>query len=157
MSSMGCWSEMRSKRKTLLIVVGNEGPETIEINNLIKKLYLNNNVRLISGISEGELFCLYRKCELLIAPSLIEGFGLPVLEALLCGSRVVCSDIPAFREIGGEACGYFDLQAPSILCAMTEAIRNVLLEKPRIVLDSERFSAKAISENYTVLYEQLNG
>ncbi len=36
-----------------------------------------------------------------MVPSSMEGFGLPIVEGLVCGSRVVCSDIPAFREIGG--------------------------------------------------------
>ena len=67
---------------------------------------LERKCMLISGISDAELQWCYRNCELLLAPSSIEGFGLPVAEALLAGCPVVCSDIPAFREIGGDHCRY---------------------------------------------------
>ena len=99
--------------QTLLFLVGNPGPETSLIRSVIKQRALENRVRVRANVSDGELRWLYQNCELLIAPSWMEGFGLPVVEGLLCGSRVVCSDISAFREVGGQACHYFDLHAES--------------------------------------------
>ena len=98
---------------------------------------------------------LYENCELLIAPSSTEGFGLPVVEGLLCGSRVVCSDIPAFREVGGDACHYFDLHAESGSSAMAVAVSTALAEPARRAERLERFSLENVAREYVALYTQL--
>ena len=143
------------QQHTLLLVVGNRGPETPAIESAIKRMALEKNVRLVDSVSDGELRWLYSNCEVLLAPSLVEGFGLSVAEGLLCGSRVVCSDIPAFREIGGEACHYFDLHAESGSAAMVSVIANALntLAGPR---DTHvRFSLEHVAREYAVLYSRL--
>jgi glycosyltransferase involved in cell wall biosynthesis len=58
------------------------------------------------GIPPGELASLYQRAALVLQPSDREGFGLPVAEALACGAPVLASDIPALREVGGEAASY---------------------------------------------------
>jgi len=141
--------------QTVLILVGNPGPETAAIMSTVREKMLESSVRLVGGVSDGELRWLYKNCELLIAPSLTEGFGLPVLEALLCGSRVVCSDIPAFREVGGEACHYFDLHAESGVSAMVAAACNALAEPARSAERLDRFSLETIAGEYAALYMQL--
>src|SRR6266436_4850429 len=88
---------------TSLLLVGNHGPETAAIRSLIDQRSLEASVKLIDGETDGELRWLYENCEFLMVPSSMEGFGLSIVEGLVCGSRVVCSDIPAFREIVGEA------------------------------------------------------
>jgi glycosyltransferase involved in cell wall biosynthesis len=142
-------------KQTLLLLVGNDGPETAAINAVIKQRTLEKRVKLIVGVSDGELRWLYENCELLIAPSSMEGFGLPVVEGLLCGSRVVCSNIPAFREIGGSACHYFDLHAESGTSAMIATICNALAEPARPAKWLERFSLENIAKEYASLYMQL--
>jgi glycosyltransferase involved in cell wall biosynthesis len=59
-------------------------------------------------LNDGELVHAYRHAKALVSPSLAEGFGLPIVEALAAGTRVFVSDIPVHREIGGDACVYFD-------------------------------------------------
>lgn len=141
--------------QTLLVLVGNHGPETATIRSLIKKRMLEKSVKLIEGVSDGELRSLYANCKFLMAPSLTEGCGLPVAEGLLCGSRVVCSDIPAFREIGGEACHYFDLHAESGSAAMVAAVCSALAEPIRQAKRLERFSLELVAKEYAALYGQL--
>jgi glycosyltransferase involved in cell wall biosynthesis len=143
-------------RKTFLLVVGNEGPETAKIKRFIKRGRLQDDVRLIDGMSDRSLTDCYVMCELLIAPSRIEGFGLPVGEALACGSRVVCSDIPAFREIGGETCHYFDLNAASPELAMTVAIHKALTGPKPKAGDFRQMAIKNVSDSYVVLYERIS-
>src|SRR5258708_38975056 len=94
-------------KRTSLLLVGNHGPETAAIRSLIKQRSLEASVELIDGVSDGELRWLYTNCEFLMAPSSMEGFGLPIAEGLFCGSCIVCSDIPAFCEIGGGALHLF--------------------------------------------------
>ena len=137
------------------LLVGNHGPETDAIRSLIRQRSLEGSVELIDGVSDGELKWLYANCEFLIAPSSMEGFGLPIAEGLFCGSRIVCSDIPAFREIGGDTCHYFDLHAQSGSAAIVEAISNALAEPTRPAERLERFLLENVAREYAVLYVQL--
>ena len=88
----------------------------------------------------------------LMAPSSMEGFGLPVAEGLFCGSRVVCSDIPAFREIGGEACHYFDLHAESGSAAMVAAICDALQNQSGRQNDLTDSFLEHVAREYAALY-----
>ncbi len=71
-------------------------------------LRVGEGVQHIGMVSEEELPALYTGARLFVFPSLWEGFGLPVLEAMACGVPVACSDIPALREVAGEAARFFD-------------------------------------------------
>jgi glycosyltransferase involved in cell wall biosynthesis len=74
-------------------------------------------------VTDAELGWLYQHAAVCVVPSLHEGFGLPVLEALICGVPVVASDIPALREVGGEAARYADPASPEAFAA---SIRPIL-------------------------------
>ena len=157
--ALKAFEELLQRKKiakgTSLLLVGNHGPETPAISSLIKERSLETSVELIDGVSDGELRWLYANCECLIAPSSMEGFGLPVAEGLFCGSRIVCSDIPAFREIGGDACHYFDLHAESGSSAVVAAICNALAEPARQAKRLERFLLENVAGEYVALYVQL--
>jgi len=145
-----------SDASTKLVIVGIPGPETDSIRRTITRLGLNRNVQLMEGLPEEELQWCYRNCEAVLAPSKTEGFGLPVTEALLAGSRVICSDIPAFREIGGDLCHYvrLDRQAERVFA---EEIRAAL-QKPCIgAAELPMLSTAVIAEQYTRLYRKLLG
>ena len=74
-------------------------------------------------VAADELVDLYRRAAALVFPSLYEGFGQPVLEALACACPVACSDLPPLREVAGDAAVYFDPNdADSIAGATLEAI-----------------------------------
>jgi glycosyltransferase involved in cell wall biosynthesis len=140
---------------TLLLLIGNRGPETPAIGSVIEQRSLAASVNLVDGVTDGELRWFYENCEFLMVPSSMEGFGLPVVEGLFCGSRVVCSDIPAFREVGGGACHYFDLHAESDSTAMVEAICNALTGPARPAKRLERFLLENIAKEYATLYLRL--
>ena len=80
-------------------------------------------VRLAGPVSEGELRTLYAGASCFVMPSLYEGFGLPLAEAMAAGAPCVVSDIAALREVGGDAVRYADPLAPDTFAA---AIRAVL-------------------------------
>ncbi len=73
-------------------------------------------------VSDDELARLYAGAEMLIIPSLYEGFGMPILEACACGCPLVLSDTPAMREIAGDAALYFKPKSAPELGAAIERI-----------------------------------
>ncbi len=72
----------------------------------LDRLGLSGNVVHVSGLSRTELAEVYRRAPVVLVPSEAEGFGLPVIEALACGSAVIASDLPVLREVGGEVVTY---------------------------------------------------
>jgi len=145
----------RIERRTSLVLLGNRGPETATIKAVIEREVLGDRVKMMDSVSDGELAWLYKSCDLLLAPSLVEGFGLPIVEGLLCGSRVVCSDIPTFREIGGEACHYFDLDSGKEVSALAAVICDALDTPRRISENLDRFSLGEIANKLMVVYVDL--
>lgn len=107
-----------------LVIVGNEG---WMVDELVQKLrqHPERNRRLfwLEGISDEFLERIYAASACLIAASEDEGFGLPIVEGLQRGLPVICSDIPVFREIGGDNVRYFDNQdAASLAQAIQETV-----------------------------------
>lgn len=139
---------------TGLVVVGIRGPDTVKIQSRIRELNMQGKVLLWSGIPEAELRWCYENCALLLAPSTTEGFGFPIVEGILAGCRIVCSDIPAFREVGGDRCRYVPPGGDAIE-GYTAAIREALEQpKPRPTM-LPHFSAAIVGRQYSELYQSL--
>jgi glycosyltransferase involved in cell wall biosynthesis len=137
-----------------LVVVGIDGPDTKRIKSFIQDQHLSHNVVLLRGVSDAQLQWFYGHCELLLAPSLIEGFGLPIVEAMLCHCPVVCSDIPAFREVGAPSCYYASLQ-DSHVDNFVRMIRLARKSARSHVIHPNRFSSLRIADSYLELYGRL--
>ena len=88
--------------ETMLLVIGMAGPETETIERCIEAEGVGQNVLLLSGISETELQWCYRNCEVLLAPSLMEGFGLPVAEGSAGGMQDRVFGYCAVSRAGGR-------------------------------------------------------
>jgi len=140
--------------QTRLVVVGIPGPETPAIQELIASSSLGQSVVLLNGISDARLQWCYRNCLLLLAPSTIEGFGLPVAEALLAGCRVVCSDIPAFRELGGDHCFYVPF-GPQEVPVFADAVHAAMSQGSPEPICLPQLSMPAIAAGYMQLYRSL--
>ena len=102
------------------------------------------DVLLTGYVTDEELAWLYRNCFAFLYPSLFEGFGMPVLEALTLGAPVICSNTTSLPEVAGDAALLVDpLDAPAIAAAMQrlasgEVSREALKQKGEI--QSRRFS-----------------
>lgn len=92
------------------------------------ELGLANRVRVLEFVERTQLQALYRCADAFVFPSLMEGFGLPILEALAQETRVVSSNAGPMPEVGGEAATYFDPRDPSSLGA---ALTQALAQPPR--------------------------
>jgi glycosyltransferase involved in cell wall biosynthesis len=83
------------------------------------------DVRFAGWLDDATLDALYRAADVFVMPSLAEGFGMPVLEALARGVPVAASDLPVLREVGGSAPVFFDPSSPEDAArAIEEAIRR---------------------------------
>jgi len=143
------------KPSTRFVLIGIEGPETARIRRYIRTAGLSHHVVLLRGVSEAELHWCYANCELLLAPSIVEGFGLPIVEAMMHHCRIVCSDIPAFREVGGSSCRYVSLKPPAedaFVLATAMQLKTI-----RFRTDStDRFSSARVAAAYMQLYHLLH-
>jgi glycosyltransferase involved in cell wall biosynthesis len=96
-------------RAPALVLIGRRG---WEIENTIDMLdrcpALRGNVWEYSTAPDAQTRYLLRNARALLLPAHTEGFGFPLIEALACGTPVLCSDIPALRELGGGVPEYFD-------------------------------------------------
>jgi glycosyltransferase involved in cell wall biosynthesis len=141
-------------RESKLVIVGNEGPETKRLHVVIVECDLQDRVLFLHGIPDTLLSTLYAKCELVIAPSLFEGFGLPVAEALAAGCRVVCSDIPAFRNATGSNCVFFD-SADTNGNALVAAMRNAFSLRCGSQISEPGLQPRQAAAMYLALYAKL--
>lgn len=113
-------------------------------NRLIQELGLGELVTWIGDIPEAELPAVFGSAAAFAMPSLYEGFCMPVAEAMACGAPVACSDIPAFREVCGDAATYFDPKSPdSIAQALVTAVTD------DIARDRNRAAAFEKARGYT--------
>jgi glycosyltransferase involved in cell wall biosynthesis len=81
---------------------------------------LNQQLFLVEKASDRDLVYLNKSCCALIMASFAEGFGLPIVEALQLGAKVICNDIPVFREIGGENVSFFSFNNSNSLALLIE-------------------------------------
>jgi glycosyltransferase involved in cell wall biosynthesis len=78
----------------------------------------NRHLFMFNDLSDTELEYCYLKSRSLVFPAYVEGFGLPLVEAMQRGLPAMASDIPVFREIGGDFIAYFDPEKPETLAAL---------------------------------------
>lgn len=90
----------------------------------------NESILFLGPIPEADLPGLYAAASLFVFPSIYEGFGLPVLEAMACGTPVICANTSSLPEVGGEAVLYFDpTNVGEIGKALLEATSDVSLRR----------------------------
>jgi glycosyltransferase involved in cell wall biosynthesis len=110
-----------------LVITGEEDPYYPEVKRTVKELGLEHHVIYTGMVPEKELVALYQTATAYVFPSLYEGFGLPPLEAMRCGTPVIASKSSCIPEICGEASAlYFDPYDPQDIC---NSIQKVLLDE----------------------------
>ena len=107
------------KEKLMLAVAGPAWSQS-EVQRL-KELGLEAYVRLIPNPSDDDLRALYSAASAFVYPSCHEGFGIPLLEAMACGTLILASDTEVFREVAGDAAMYFNPNNATEISRMLEA------------------------------------
>jgi glycosyltransferase involved in cell wall biosynthesis len=105
-----------------LVIAGLRGFESARIEALRKELSLEHAVEIKGWIPRGDLHELFRTAAAFVYPSLFEGFGIPVLEAMAAGIPVACSRIPALVEVAGDAVRFFDPESVEDIAAALHEI-----------------------------------
>jgi glycosyltransferase involved in cell wall biosynthesis len=149
------------ERTVKLVLAGGKGWYYAEIFQLVEELGLAEQVIFPGFVPGAELPHWYQAALAFVYPSLYEGFGLPVAEALACGAPVLCSDSPALLEVAGDAA----LVAPAHSEEqLSLAIGRMVTEAPlradlraRGLVRAKRFSWQAAAATTLDLYRSLAG
>ena len=115
----------RDERGLKLYLVGPPGWDRGKAAGLLEDRGIRDLVRWMGPQPRERLRAIYSGAEALVFPSLGEGFGLPVLEAMACGTPVVASDLPVLREVAGEGAVFCD---PTDASSIGEAITRLLAD-----------------------------
>lgn len=108
-----------------LVIVGGAGWGKEDIRGQVEKLGLQDRVLLCGNVTDAELQALYASARCLLMPSLYEGFGLPILEAMQHGVPVIASSTGALPEVAGSACIMVDPYSEEEIAA---AVRRLVHE-----------------------------
>ncbi len=127
----------------LLIVGPVEARATTALRKRLARVGAVDRVRYLGFVNPGTLTELYRDASALVLPSLYEGFGLPVLEAMKSGTPVVASDIPSVREVAGEAALY--VSRPFEAACWVEALTRICAD-PGLRAELSRHGAEAAAQ-----------
>src|SRR5205085_9201700 len=110
-------------RRARLVIAGAETPHTPHTRRMVHRLGLDDASLFAGYVAQPDLLALYGASTALVYPSLSEGFGLPPLEAMACGTPVVCSNAAALPEVVGNAALLID---PRSVAELAAALRSLL-------------------------------
>lgn len=134
------------------IIVGKDSDYINKLKVLCKELKIEEKVRFVGYVPDEDLPTLYNKAIAFVYPTLYEGFGLPILEAMACGTVVLCSNNSSLPEVYGDAAISFDANDIQeiekamnlILSNKDESIRLIELSKKRIAMFNWNITANEI-------------
>ena len=156
LSILKCLKDLPSQN---LVVIGNGKEYKNKCLDYIKNNKLEKRVTIINGLSLKELASIYQNAQMLIYPSIFEGFGIPIIEALFCKIPVITSKNGCFSEAGGPSSSYID---PMNTEEMREAILSILndQEKRNIQIDlgfkhAQNFNDQIIAKKLISTYRNL--
>jgi len=140
-----------------LVIVGKRGWLDEEFFHALEDHPYRESVQLLGYVPDDDLPRLYGAADICVVPSIYEGFGLPVLEAMSCGTPVACSRASSLPELGGDAVVYFD---PASVEEMSASITHVLRDeslreemRTRGLTQASRFSWEKMAKETMAVYE----
>lgn len=157
LNAFSCLSERLEPAHTLLLL-GDDARGKPVMERECERLGIKDRVRIVPHAPSGLFPNIYRAASALILPSRIEGFGLPVLEAMACGTPVLCSNAGSLPEVAGDAALYFDPDDPEelMLCLQRIAESTELRQsmRERGFRQSQRFSGQEAIRKHLEVYRR---
>lgn len=155
------FSNFKYKADFLLVLAGPgaHGPWYEEYKEIIKEKEIENSVRLLGALPQDDLRQFYRNAFCFVFPSLYEGFGLPILEAMASGVPVIASNAAALPEVGADAALYVDPYDGNDIARKMETIvedgelRKNLVEKG--IARSKEFSWEKTAKEVLSIYQTV--
>jgi len=142
-----------------LVMVGSRGWLEEGIEDLVHDLNLTNDVRWLGYLSDEELCWLYKNCFCFIYPSLYEGFGLPVLEAMGFGAAVITSNTTSLPEVAGDAAHFVNPNDEKDICRGLQKIfrdhEYRFLLKNRAGVRAKKFSWDRCASEVSGIYKKV--
>ena len=142
-----------------MLLVGGDGYGSEAIHEYLLRPSVNARARVLGHVAAAELPPLYQAASVLLFPSLEEGFGLPVLEAMASNLPVVAANTSALPEVGGDAAAYVDPRDPEDIAArVVEVTENAALRADMTRKGSERagiFTWQRTAEATLSVYEEV--
>lgn len=153
---------MRGLREYNLIVAGDKSrPYARKMESQIARANLTSRVILPGEVTDPERAWLYRNCEALLFPSLTEGFGLPVVEAMAHGKPVFLSDRTSLPEVGGSLAYYWEDFSATHMLEVFRAGMDSFQRNPghaqKLISRAQAFSWQRTAREYMNLYEEMVG
>jgi glycosyltransferase involved in cell wall biosynthesis len=144
-----------------LVVVGKKGWMFENVLKLVKDLKLENKVIFTDYIDNVEMLYLYNNADIFVYPSIYEGFGIPPLEAMACGSPVVVSNVTSLPEVVGDAAllvdpfNVDDIADKIYKVVSDRNLNNTLKEKS--IVQANKFSWKKCAMETLNIYLKAGG
>jgi alpha-1,3-rhamnosyl/mannosyltransferase len=157
------WAQFRNSKFEIrsLVVAGHWDSRYPQAQQKATELGLGEAVRFLGDVSEADLPALYNLATVFAFPSLYEGFGLPPLEAMACGTPVVCANTSSLPEVVGDAALLFDpLDVPALAAALAQALSDADLRTAlhaRGLARARLFSWERTARETLAVYRQAVG
>ncbi len=150
------FSKLKNKEDYRLILVGKAFKNYNMLELKEKELGIEKNVIHTGLVNQEELVDLYNLADLFVFPSLYEGFGIPILEALSCGTPVACSSTSSMPEVGGDVVEYFNpYDVNEITTKMVETLQKQdTISKEKIQNHISKFNWEQTAKLLKQVFEQ---
>lgn len=142
-----------------LVLSGIQKQKSDEISKKIKELKLNSHIHMLGYLELKELPRVFKQAYTLVFPSLFEGFGIPMIEAMSVGCPVIASNTTSIPEVAGNAALYFD---PTSVSDIAEAMQMIIRDNTRreqLVVNgykqAKKFTKAKMVENTLQVYRKV--
>lgn len=160
LTAFGMLIAARPQARLRLVLTGADTGLRRELGEAVVRLGLEDRVTFAGYVSDDTLSALLTGARALVFPSLFEGFGMPLVEAMAVGTPIVCSNVTSLPEVGGEAALYFDPRRPDdMAAALARLLDTPGLAEDLVARGRERLSVfggpEDMARKYLTVFEDV--